>query len=156
MDIILLPYAFIIGICFGSFGNLMAYRLHNNISIVKPRSSCISCGITLNFPELIPVFGWFIIRGKCKKCKIPVPFHYPLIECICGLLFTIVTYKVGLSWELPFYIAITFTLLIIALTDIKSFDVPDQLVIVGLTAGLVFFLLNPLHWVYLIYGLIIC
>ncbi|HIU40836.1 MAG TPA: prepilin peptidase, partial [Candidatus Aphodocola excrementigallinarum] len=60
---------FIIGLIFGSFYNVVGYRLPNNMSIVFPASHCPKCNHKLKFYELIPVFSYMFLKGKCKACK---------------------------------------------------------------------------------------
>ncbi len=75
------------GGCVGSFLNVVIYRLPEGKSIVKPRSRCPKCGHCLAWHDNVPVFGWLWLRGKCRYCKEPISFQYPLIEAITALMF---------------------------------------------------------------------
>ena len=60
---------FIIGLVFGSFYNVLGTRIPNGESIIKPRSHCEKCGHILKWYELIPLFSFIFLKGKCRKCK---------------------------------------------------------------------------------------
>ena len=68
--VVILIYLFILGLFVGSFYNVVALRLSKNESIVFPGSHCVNCDHKLSWYELIPVFSYIGLRGKCKKCKI--------------------------------------------------------------------------------------
>jgi prepilin signal peptidase PulO-like enzyme (type II secretory pathway) len=89
----------VLGICFGSFVNAFVWRLHEqqnkrskfkkkDLSIVKGRSMCVHCGYELTARDLIPVFSWMTLRGKCRYCHKSIP-DTPLTELITPLLFVI-------------------------------------------------------------------
>ena len=65
---------FIFGLVFGSFFNVVGYRIPNNMSIIFPESHCPNCNHKLKFYELIPVLSYVFLKGKCKKCKKGYPY----------------------------------------------------------------------------------
>ena len=69
-----------LGACFGSFSNVLIYRLPRNLSVVGPRSFCPSCRKTVAWYDNIPVFSWLILRGRCRHCATPVSVRYLLVE----------------------------------------------------------------------------
>lgn len=77
-------------LCWGSFLNVVAYRLVHNGSLIAPRSYCPHCRHTLAWNDLIPVISWLWLNGACRYCKQPITFLYPFIElltaCIMSLL----------------------------------------------------------------------
>ena len=73
---------FIVGIVFGSFFNVVGLRLPKNESLISPRSHCVNCNHILDWYELIPVFSYLFLKGKCRKCKQKISMQYPLIEII--------------------------------------------------------------------------
>ncbi|MBN4061103.1 prepilin peptidase [bacterium AH-315-I18] len=84
------PWYFLIaiyGACVGSFLNVVIYRLPAGKSIITPPSSCPHCGNTLRLWENIPVLAWFLLGGKCARCKAPISFQYPAIEFLTAMLF---------------------------------------------------------------------
>lgn len=89
---ILLLWVFFYGLLIGSFLNVVILRIPKGQSVVKPRSSCPSCGYQIKWYENIPLFSYFLLlRGKCSNCKSKISIRYPLIEllvgCIAVLLF---------------------------------------------------------------------
>ncbi|MBQ7270185.1 MAG: prepilin peptidase, partial [Campylobacter sp.] len=83
---------FILGLCIGSFSNVLIYRLPRNESINFPASHCTSCNTPLRFYHNIPLFSWIFLRGKCAFCKEKISFQYPLVELLGGLLMWIAYY----------------------------------------------------------------
>ena len=75
------------GACVGSFLNVVAYRLPAGRSVVSPPSRCPACGSRLSWHENLPVIGWIILRGKCRRCGSPISIGYPATELLVGLLF---------------------------------------------------------------------
>lgn len=78
---------FIIGLVFGSFFNSLVYRLENNKKIFFSRSQCPFCSHQLNFFDLIPLFSFIFLKGKCRYCQNKISFLYPLGEFLTGILF---------------------------------------------------------------------
>jgi leader peptidase (prepilin peptidase)/N-methyltransferase len=87
LDHLYLIFVTAVGACVGSFLNVVIYRLPAGQSIVKPPSSCPHCGHQLKWYENVPVLAWFYLGGKCRKCKTPISFQYPLVEATTALLF---------------------------------------------------------------------
>ncbi len=120
---------FIIGTIFGSFINVLVLRYNTGLSFVSGRSKCFSCGKTLPWHEMIPIFSFIILRGKCSSCKSKISYQYPLAEFITGILFLLIFLIFGITIMLPFYILIVSTLVAISVYDIKHKIIPDGMVI---------------------------
>jgi prepilin signal peptidase PulO-like enzyme (type II secretory pathway) len=87
VDFLILSLWFFIGIYWGSFLNVIGYRLIHGPSVFYPlRSQCISCKHTLAFFDLIPLLSWFLLGARCRYCNEPISFLYPFIELITGIL----------------------------------------------------------------------
>ena len=82
-----LLFVFALGACAGSLINVLVYRLPLGLSVVTPPSRCPACQTKLTWRENIPVFGWLILRGRCRFCKSRISPEYPLVEAFVGLLF---------------------------------------------------------------------
>ncbi len=76
-----------IGACVGSFLNVVIYRLPAGVSLVSPPSTCPKCGNRLAAYDNVPVLGWFWLRGKCRSCKDPIAFQYPVVEAVTAAVF---------------------------------------------------------------------
>ncbi len=77
--------AFILFVCWGSFLNVVAYRLIRAEDIISKRSSCTRCQHPIAWYDLIPILSWFILRGRCRNCHSPISLLYPLIEAITAV-----------------------------------------------------------------------
>ena len=131
MEILIGIMVFIFGLVFGSFYNVVGYRLPNNMSIIFPGSHCPNCNHELKFYELIPVLSYIFQGGKCRKCKKKISVIYPFFELLTGTLFLLSYLVFGIS--IDFFICITFLsiLVIITISDIKYYIIPDEVLIVG-------------------------
>jgi len=122
-----LTFAFIIGIVFGSFLNVVILRIPKEESVVFGSSHCTSCGNNLKPWHNIPLFSWLFLRGKCSYCKTSISIQYPLIEFISGLIFVVLADKFGVSLPV-FFIGLSFLMLLaLSLIDFKYKMVPDSL-----------------------------
>ena len=83
------PIVFLYGICIGSFLNVLIYRLPNNESLVKRASHCMTCQTKIRKRDLIPVFSWIFLRGKCHSCGAKISAQYPIVEALNGILYII-------------------------------------------------------------------
>ena len=99
MDIFFYIIIFIIGILFGSFYTLAVYRIPKGQDITHTHSYCPKCEHKLGFLDLIPVFSYIFLGGKCRYCKEKIRPRYFIIEIISGIFFVIVAYLMGLSIE---------------------------------------------------------
>jgi leader peptidase (prepilin peptidase)/N-methyltransferase len=80
-------FVFLFGACVGSFLNVLVWRLPTGQSVVTPPSRCPKCGHRLSWRENLPILGWFLLRGRCKACKVAISAQYPTVEFIVALLF---------------------------------------------------------------------
>lgn len=138
MENLIYFFVFIFGAIIGSFLNVVIARYNTGESILKGRSKCFSCGKTLLWYELIPVFSFIAQNGKCRKCGSKISIQYPIVEIITGTVFALVWYIS--TWKLSFqvesqmaffaiYFWIIFSLLIvIAVYDFYHQIIPDGLV----------------------------
>ena len=134
---------FIIGVCIGSFLNVIVYRFQKNISIIKPRSFCPKCKKKLTWRENIPLVSYLIQGGMCKSCNVHISFRYPLIELITGILFiffansspTIYSLIQNSFFDIFFSWLFLSLLICIALIDIDSLWIPQGLINFGFVLG---------------------
>ncbi len=138
MAIIFLIY----GLFIGSFLNVCIYRIPAGISLVKPPSSCGSCGHRLNYIDMLPVINYIINKGKCKYCKSSYSMQYPLIELLNGILYLLVALKYGFSLNSILYCIIVSMLIVISMIDLKHKIIPDGLIITGVIIGIIYILLD--------------
>lgn len=96
MEGLLLFFSALLGVCVGSFLNVVIYRLPNGMSLIKPASHCPSCGEKIRWYDNIPLLSWLILRGRCRHCKEPISPRYFCVELLCGLLWVCSALKFGL------------------------------------------------------------
>ncbi len=122
---------FILGLCFGSFYNVVGYRLPKKQSLLKPNSHCPKCNHELKWYELIPVFSFLFLKGKCHECHKKIPVFYPIIELITGILFAVSYYSFDFSLELVIALVLSSLFSIIIVTDLNYLIIPDELIIIS-------------------------
>ena len=136
-------YAFLVGLCVGSFLNVCVARWPHDLSVVRPRSRCPHCGHQLAWFENVPLVSWVVLRARCRCCDEPISFIYPALELVVGLLWLACVHVYGPSFT-ALRIAVFATLLLgVALTDAKHYLIPDGFTITGLLAMLAGALLAP-------------
>ena len=126
---------FIVGLVVGSFLNVCIYRLPKEKSILYPPSHCYSCKQRLRPWDLIPVFNWLFLRGKCRYCATPISGRYAIIEVFTGVLFMASLYIIGLSIELIKALILTSFLIVITFIDIDHQLILDKVLIWMAGAG---------------------
>lgn len=126
-------YSFLVGACFGSFLNVCISRWPDGLSVVRPRSRCPKCERQITAAENIPVFSWIALRGRCRGCRNPISFQYPLVEILVGLVWMFSYLHYGLSFTGARVAMLVTVLLGIAITDAKRYLIPDGFTVFGLT-----------------------
>jgi leader peptidase (prepilin peptidase)/N-methyltransferase len=145
---------FLLGLCIGSFVNVLVFRLPESESVVSPGSRCRACDRPLAWYENIPLLSYLALGGRCRACRAPISFQYPLVELAVALLFvgnflwfggTAAGDRAGLAMlaRPGWIIGAVFTtiLLAIALTDLRTYLIPDELSVGGMLLGLALSLL---------------
>ena len=77
----------VLGLIVGSFLNVVIYRVPRGMSLLRPRSSCPSCGAQVRWFDNVPVVSWLVLRGKCRDCHERISPVYLLVELATGALF---------------------------------------------------------------------
>ena len=110
----------VLGLCFGSFFNVLIARLPNDESIIRPGSKCPKCGHALSWFENIPVLSWVALRGRCRYCRTPISWQYPLVELLTALASALVAWRFGCSWQLAAALPFTWTLIAASGIDVRG------------------------------------
>ncbi len=142
IEIILSSYVFILGLIVGSFLNVCIYRIPRKESIIKPPSACTTCGVRLKMIDLIPVFSYIFLKGKCRFCKEKVSIKYPCIEILTGVIYLLLFYRFGLTTELLATAFLMSILVIVFFIDLKHFIIPNELVLAAIVGGIVTMIYN--------------
>ena len=135
---------FVYGLAFGSFLNVVIYRLPFGKSVVTPRSACPSCGVAIASYDNIPVVSWLLLRGRCRRCKARISPRYLLVELLTALVFLAVFLKFGASWATLKFTVFSFLLLGLIFIDAEHKLLPDKLTLPGFYIGALLSLLVPM------------
>lgn len=136
-DIILFSIIFLFGIVIGSFLNVCIFRIPKKEDIVKTSSHCMSCGYHLKWYDMIPVFSFLALRGKCRKCGAKLSVQYPLIEAANGILYVCIVWTGGLDIESLLYCLLASALLVLSVIDFRTYEIPFGINLFILALGLV-------------------
>ena len=138
-----LVFTFLIGCCFGSFINVIIYRLPLGESIIFPSSHCRKCNYKIIWYENIPIISWIFLSGRCSKCREKISLIYPIIEFLTGILFVLNNYSLNSRLDIGsqlipmvsgwIFISI---LLVMAILDIKYFWLPDSISRLGILVAI--------------------
>lgn len=124
-------FAGVFGALFGSFLNVVAFRLPRRESVVKPRSRCTSCGTPIKPYDNIPVVSWLLLRGRCRSCHASISPRYPLVEAATALLCAAaVLAHTGVA-SIALSVALILVLVPAALIDLEHRIIPNTLTVVG-------------------------
>lgn len=115
---------FLYGIIIGSFLNVCIYRLPKKEDIVVTRSHCMQCGYQLKWYDMIPIFSYLFLGGKCRKCKCKLSIQYPLTEAVNGILYLLIFGVYGFTLTSVIYCLMTSALLALAVIDARTMEIP--------------------------------
>ena len=142
-------FIFLFGSCVGSFLNVVFYRFPLKQSFIYSQSACTSCNIKIQFRDLIPIFSWLFLGGKCRFCKSKISVTYPLIEFVTAfswlfisLLNPISTQKFGTNLAYIFNCFLISIIIIIFYFDRKYLWIPKFSLDLLLISGIIFLVLK--------------
>lgn len=124
LEIILYMIIFIYGILIGSFLNVCIYRIPKSENIAKERSHCMNCGHQLKWYELIPIFSYLCLGGKCRNCKTHIAIQYPLVEFLNGILYLVVFFVNGFQISSVLYCFLVSALIVLSVIDFRTYEIP--------------------------------
>lgn len=143
---------FLYGIIIGSFLNVCIYRLPKKENIVTTRSHCMQCGYQLKWYDLIPLFSWLMLGGRCRKCKAKISVQYPIIEALNGVLYLLVFAHFGVSIECLLYCLLASALLVLSVIDFRTYEIPFGINVFIAGLGLVRSLTDLSNWAEYVIG----
>jgi leader peptidase (prepilin peptidase)/N-methyltransferase len=127
-----MPFAAVLmGAIFGSFLNVVAYRLPRGESLSRPRSRCPGCQRPIRPHENVPVLSWLMLRGRCAGCGMRISARYPLVEAATAALCALVVVAKGADEHALLGIVLVLLLVPITLIDLDHRIIPNKLVLVG-------------------------
>lgn len=143
-----------LGLFVGSFLNVLSDRLPRNETVVKGRSHCEYCKKELQWYDLIPLFSFIFLKGKCRYCHKKLSFSYPISELGTGLIFFITSlfvlngpiYTYDIVIKLIFYLFMVSSLIAIFFADLKHGIIPDKIIFPAILINLLYLLLFNNHF----------
>lgn len=152
--------AALLGLCIGSFLNVVIHRLpkmmerqwraecaelagqepqaQERYNLVVPRSACPACGHRISALENIPVVSWLVLRGKCSGCGAAISPRYPAVEILTGILSGYVAWHFGYGWAAAGALLFTWSMIALTFIDLDTFYLPDSITLPLLWLGLLF------------------
>lgn len=115
----------ILGIMFGSFLNVLIYRIPKKEEFVKTSSHCMSCNHKLAWYDNIPLFSWLTLGGKCRYCKAKISIQYPIIEAVNGLMWLAVFLVNGINVSSILICAMSSALLALSVIDWRTYEIAN-------------------------------
>lgn len=140
---ILTVLIFILGSCIFSFLNVVIYRLPRKLDFVTGRSMCPSCGHMLGAMDMIPVFGWVFLKGKCRYCGGKVSARYPAVELLGGALGVLCLHYYGMNPGAIVAFAFLCILTVVSFVDLDTMEIPFPLVVAAALTGVLSCLFFP-------------
>ncbi|MGF1484859.1 MAG: prepilin peptidase [Opitutales bacterium] len=145
---VLLAFFFVFGACWGSFLNVVVYRLPAGKSLSKPPSHCYGCGKPIRWYDNLPILSWCLLRGKARCCGATFSMRYAIIEALTGLLFALCWWQFGPETPLKALAAMVFVFFLLAgsFIDLDTMELPDVFTVGGaVLAVLLSFALPSMH-----------
>lgn len=127
MTAIAVAGAALFGLLLGSFANVVIHRVPARQSVVHPRSACPGCDTPIAARDNIPVVSWLLLRGRCRHCAAPISARYPLVELATGVVFGLITWRIGLDPALPAFLLFGWLLLVVSVIDAQTRRIPNAL-----------------------------
>jgi leader peptidase (prepilin peptidase)/N-methyltransferase len=132
------PYvaAAILGAIVGSFLNVCIHRLPRGGSIVWPSSHCPLCQTPIRLHDNVPIASFLALRGRCRACREPIGWRYPLVEVTTAFGFAMLVWRFGPTWVAASYALLLCALIVITGTDLSHRIIPDAVTLPGMVIGL--------------------
>lgn len=141
VDTLIVLFAGLLGLLVGSFSNVLIWRLPRGENIAFPPSHCPKCDHPLKPTDLVPVFSWLALGGRCRYCRAPINPRYPVVELLTGVAYAVIaatfplsTYEAG-----TLGLMVLFTILLVgSAIDLDTMTLPDELTLPGTLLGVLF------------------
>lgn len=128
--------AAIFGLLFGSFLNVLIYRLPRGKDVVRGRSRCPHCGRPISWHDNVPLVSWIALGGRCRNCRGGIPVKYPVVEALGGAVAGLCVWHLGISVETVWAFMFLSILLVVTFIDWSHRIIPDVLSLGGLVLGI--------------------
>ena len=153
---IALLFAAILGLCVGSFLNVVIARIPEGRSIVRPGSACPGCGKPIAWYDNLPVLSYVLLRGRCRNCRDAISWRYPAVEIACGALFALAYGRFEPGTALLSALVLLAGLVAITAIDLDHQIIPDVLSLPGIALGILFSLTpDGIGWGHSLLGVLV-
>tara|TARA_Y100000996_G_scaffold44830_1_gene30972 strand:+ start:1709 stop:2464 length:756 start_codon:yes stop_codon:yes gene_type:complete len=143
----------VIGLILGSFINVLAYRLPNDMPVILSRSQCPKCNTTIPLYRNIPIITYLLQTGKCHNCNQPISLQYPIIEFLTAIVLLLGFNNDWSNNEYILFIWSSCILITISIIDFKTFTIPLKLIMLFLIGELFFMITAPTNIENMLLGL---
>ena len=130
-------FVIILGGLWGSFANVCIYRLPLDKGVVSGRSYCPKCKKQITWKDNIPIISYYLLSGKCRKCKKKISPQYVLVEFLSILFFTIIYSLYGITLTTLLLIVLSLAFIIIFFIDLKHFIIPNEITFLMMALGFI-------------------
>ena len=130
-------FVIILGGLWGSFANVCIYRLPLDKGVVSGRSYCPKCKKQITWKDNIPIISYFLLNGKCRKCKKPISSQYALVELLSILFFTVIYFLYGITLTTLLLMILSLSFIIIFFIDLKHFIIPNEITFSMMALGFI-------------------
>lgn len=155
MEPFILTMLTLLGICVGSFLNVLIYRLPKGEEFVKTPSHCMSCGHTLKWYENIPILSWLIQGGKCRACGVKLSAQYPIVEALNGAMWLLTGLIHRGDWlTVGLYCCLFSLLLVLSVIDWRTFTIPNGINLAIFVLGVVRLVTDLDQWALYVIGMV--
>ncbi len=146
VDTPVLVLSFILGLCFGSFLNVVIFRLPLGQSLNTPPSRCMACGYSLRWRDNVPILSWALLGGRCRNCRAPIAVQYPIVELVTGILFLLVVWLTPLGPLVVSRLIFVCMLVTLFCIDLEHQILPNTITLPGIAIGVIFSFITPPGW----------
>ena len=155
MDLPILIGLFLLGLCVGSFCNVLIYRIPKGEEFVKTGSHCMTCGHPLKWYELIPVFSWLAQKGKCRACGVKLSAQYPIVEAVNGGMWLLTGILFRGDWvTVALYCGLFSLLMVLSVIDWRTYTIPNGINLAILILGVIRLVTDLPNWLGYLIGLV--
>lgn len=141
--VILYGVIFLYGIVLGSFLNVLIYRIPKRENIAMERSHCTKCGNRVKWYDLIPIFSYMALSGRCRYCGEKISVQYPVVEAVNGMVYVFIFMYNGINMDSVLYCLIFSVFLVMSVIDFRTYEIPFALNIAVMILGIIRIILNP-------------
>ena len=155
MDLPILILLFLLGLCVGSFCNVLIYRIPREEEFVKTPSHCMTCGHKLSWYENIPLVSWLVQGGKCRGCGVKLSAQYPVVEGLNGVMWLLAGLLYRGDWlTVALYCVLFSLLMVLTVIDWRTFTIPNGINLAIFLLGIVRLCTDLQNWLTYLVGMV--